>query len=235
MGALAQRSTAPELMDVEPADFAEIDRTLKELATINRLTLAYRPTLRWLERVAARTGGAPLAILDVACGHGDMLRRVWRWAAARRLEVRLTGLDLNPDCIRSARAATPAEAPIRYEVGDVFALGDAPDHDVIMSSLFTHHLFGADLVRFVAWMDRAAARSWLVNDLHRHPVPYHFVRHWVRLMRFGRFVVHDAPVSVARGFTRADWQAVLAEAGIDPARVEIRWHVPFRYTVGCLK
>jgi SAM-dependent methyltransferase len=235
MKALAQRSRAPELMEIETADFAEIDRTLRELSTINRLTLAYRPTLRWLDRVAARAGGAPLSILDVACGHGDMLRRVWRWAERRGLEVRLTGIDIDPLAVRSASAATPAGVPIRYEVADVFALPDEPAHDVIMSSLFAHHLFDQKLVAFVAWMERSARRSWVVNDLHRHPIPYHFVRHWVRLAGFGRFVVHDAPVSVARGFTRGEWLGVLAAAGVDPAQVEISWCMPFRYRVGRLR
>lgn len=232
---LSRRSRAAELMEVETAGFAEIDRTFRELATINRLTLAYRPTLAWLDKVAARAGGAPLSILDVACGHGDMLRRIARWGRRRRIEVSLTGVDLSADAIRSAEAATPPGLPIRYRQGDVFALPASEGFDVIVSSLFAHHLFDDALPRFVAWMDEAARRSWFVNDLHRHPIPYHFVRHWVRLMRFGRFVVHDAPVSVARGFSRADWESVLAQAGVEPARVEIRWHFLFRWGVGCLK
>lgn len=237
MADLARRSTAPELMDVEPAGFDEIDRTLKDLATINRLTLAYLPTLRWLDRVAAarrRDGdGAPLSILDVGCGHGDMLRRIWAWSRRRGVPVALEGIDLNPEVVRSARAATPPDAPIRYEVGDAFAVGEG--RDVIVCSLFAHHLFGDDLVRFVAGLERAARRSWLISDLHRHPVPYHFVRAWVRLQGFSRLVVHDAPVSVARGFTRAEWRDVLGRAGIDPALVEITWWPPFRHRVARLK
>src|SRR3712207_3866041 len=114
---LAHRSRAPELMETEPASAAEIDRTLRDLATINRLTLARRPTLRWLDRVARHSGGQPLTILDVGCGHGDMLRAVWRWAERRSLPVRLTGLDVDAHVLSSARAATPAEAPIAYEQG----------------------------------------------------------------------------------------------------------------------
>lgn len=220
-------------MEVETAAFPEIDRAFRELAAINRLTLAYRPTLMWLDEVARRTGGAPMSILDVACGHGDMLRRVWRWADARGIEVTLTGIDRSPDAIRSATAATPADMPIRYEVRDVFALPAEPAYDVIMSALFAHHLFDDALVRFIRWMDWSARCSWLINDLHRHPIAYHVVRRWVKLARYGRFVVSDAPISVARGFTRADWEEVLAQAGIEPSRVQIRWYVPFRYLVGC--
>lgn len=222
-------------MELEQGSQAEIDRTMRELETINRLTLAYRPTLGWMARIAARTGSTPLSVLDVACGRGDMSRRVWRWAQRRGIAVRLTGVDLSPEVVRAARAATPPEAPIRYQVGDVFELGDDHGHDVIMSSLFAHHLFDDALVRFVAWMDRSAGRAWLVNDLHRHSLPYHVVRLGTRLAGFGRFVVSDAPISVARGFTRGEWQEVLESAGVRPGAAEIRWWLPFRYTVGRLK
>lgn len=235
MADLSRRSRAPELMETEPLTQAGVERTMRELETINRLTLAYRPTLGWLERVAARADGATLSILDVACGRGDMSRRVWRWAERRGVKVHITGVDLSPEVVRAARAATPADAPIRFQVGDVFDLGDDHGHDLIISSLFTHHLFDDALIRFVAWMHRSARRSWLVNDLHRHPLPYHFVRGWTRIAGFDRFVVNDAPVSVARGFTRADWRQVLVAAGVAPEAVEVRWWLPFRYSVGCLK
>ena len=124
--------------------------------------------------------------------------------------------------------------PIRYEARDVFSLKDEP-FDVVISSLFAHHLSDDALSHFFSWMDRRARASWLVSDLHRHAVPYAFVRAWVRGAGFGRFVAHDAPISVARGFTRGELTATVRQAGIDPRRVDIRWCLPFRYRVACLK
>ena len=45
-------------------------------------------------------------------------------------------------------------------------------------------------------------------------------------------VRHDAPVSVARAFTREDWDRLLVQAGLDPAKVSVEWFFPFRYGVG---
>lgn len=222
-------------MEVETADFAEIDRTYRELETVNRLSLAYRPTLTWLDRAAARFPGERLSILDVACGHGDMSRRIAAWARRRGVGVEVVGLDISPDAVRSAEAATPAGLPVRYEVGDVFAMPDDRRFDLVVSALFAHHLFDERLVAFVAGMERAARRGWMINDLHRHAIPYHFTRTWFRLARFSRFMVNDGPVSIARGFTRAEWLEVLRQAGVDPALVEIAWCVPFRWRVARLK
>ena len=49
-----------------------------------------------------------------------------------------------------------------------------------------------------------------------------------------RFVVHDAPLSVARAFTVTDWERLLAEAG-SPGAVSVEWFTPFRYGVGRIK
>lgn len=230
---LRRRSAALELMDTEAASFAEFAECLRHLAAINRASLAYRPTLRWLDAlVGSGRRDAPLSILDVGAGHGDMLRRIAAWAAERGIAVRLVGLDLNPWAARAAEAATPADLPIRYETGDVFTWTSPEPVDVVISSLFAHHLPEEALVAFLRWMGGTAREGWFVNDLHRHPLPYHVVRLAARLLPVNRMVKHDAPLSVARAFSRADWLRVLALAGMDRDRVCIAWRFPFRYGVG---
>jgi hypothetical protein len=57
----------------------------------------------------------------------------------------------------------------------------------------------------------------------------------VRALPVNRLVVHDAPVSVARAFTRRDWCGVLAAAGLAGEAVAVEWYLPFRYGVGRVK
>jgi len=78
-------------------------------------------------------------------------------------------------------------------------------------------------------MEARATRGWLISDLHRHWLPWSVVWCGVRALRMAPMVVHDSTVSVARGFTRAEWERLVAEAGV-PAR--IRWAFPFRWLVG---
>ncbi len=85
---------------------------------------------------------------------------------------------------------------------------------------------------FLRWMERHARHGWFVNDLHRHALPYHGFRLLARAMRWHRFVQHDGPVSIARAFRRAEWQRLLAEAGVPG---EVRWVFPFRLCVGRLR
>ncbi len=142
-------------------------------------------------------------------------------------------MDLNP---WSAQAAQEASAktgdgarPIRWATSDIF------DHregaDIVVSSLFTHHLSDDQLVRFLRWSEASARVGWFVNDLHRHAFPYYGFKLLARVMRWHHFVQHDGPVSIARAFSAADWRRLVAAAGIDPAKVEIAWRFPFRICV----
>ena len=230
---LGRRSPALELMDTEHVSFAEFDECLRHIAAINRISLAYRPTLRWLDDVVAgKPKNALLTILDVGSGQGDMLRRVAEWAKRRGVAVRLSGVDLNPWSAIAAQAATPPELPIRFETGNVFAWRPGEHVDVVISSLFTHHLPDDALVAFLRWMSTVASEGWFVNDLHRHPLPYHTVRLAARMLPVNRMVKHDAPLSVARAFTRADWLEAISRAGLDPASVSVGWWFPFRFGIG---
>jgi SAM-dependent methyltransferase len=233
----ATRSTAGELMDAEGVSFEELRGCLVDLARVNRITLTHRPTLAFLDRLAAHglPQGRPLEVVDVGSGYGDALRAIDAWATERGVAVSLTGVDLNPWSRRAAELATPAGRPIQWVTADAFAYAPPAGIDVILSSQFTHHLPDALVVRFLRWMEATARVGWFVNDLHRHPLPYHFFRHFARLARFHRIVQYDGLVSITRAFTRADWRALVAEAGVDASAVEVRWRVPFRITVERLR
>ena len=96
------------MMD-QPCSYEELRACLHDIARVNRLTFAYRPTISWMEELVATrpSSGKPLRVVDVGCGYGDMLRQIDAWAARRGIPVALTGIDLNPDAIRAAQEATP--------------------------------------------------------------------------------------------------------------------------------
>jgi len=230
---LSARANLPELMDAEDLDIAVYNRCLSDLAAVNRVTLTHRATLQFLSQATEhlRTG-SKISILDIGCGHGDLLRGMAAWAAKRGLDADLTGLDLNP---RSAHAAATASLPdqkISYITGNVF--GFSPEHrpDFIVTSQFTHHLPDGDIVRLLGWLDDTAQRGWHIADLHRHVIPYYGFRFLTRLFGWHRIVRLDGTVSIARSFRREDWETYLAAAGID---ARITWHPLFRFCVSKIK
>jgi 2-polyprenyl-3-methyl-5-hydroxy-6-metoxy-1,4-benzoquinol methylase len=228
-----QRSTAIEVMDAPDLDPAVYELCLRDLAAVNRVTFTHRVTLGWLARALAGVPhGSRISILDVACGHGDLLRALAEFGRRSSFDFVLTGIDLNPRSAIAAGAATPAGLPITYVTADVFGYEPASPPDFIVSSQFTHHLRAPEIVRLLGWMERHAVRGWQITDLHRHRLAYLGFPVLARLMGWQRIVRRDGQISVASGFTAAEWREMIGQAGV-PATV--RWRLPFRHSISRLK
>ncbi len=231
---LGRRIDEPELMDSGAFDAAGMAPILADLALVNRLTLAARPTLGFLARLTRGwPRGAELRVADLGYGDGAMLRTIHRWATRRGLVPRLTGVDLNPACRALAERATPAEMAIIFHEGDIFAWQPDVQPHAIVSALFAHHLDDAGIVRLLRWQDATARDGWLVNDLHRHRIAHLGFGLMAGALGLHPVVRHDGALSVRRSFRRADWAALLADAGIGDA--EVRWHPLFRLCVARLR
>ena len=228
----SRRAQFTELMD-EPCGREVLRVCLRDIARTNRWTLAYRPIFHWLNATIAALPSLsdPLRILDVGCGYGDGMRRVEQWAKARRIDVELVGLDLNPDATAIARDASPASSRIQWLTADILTYSPPCPPHLVISSLFTHHLSETQIVQFIRWMELHAQLGWFINDLSRAPIPYYAFRMFSKLMRFHNFVQHDGPVSIARSFIRNEWLTMCASAGLGNETFEIQPFKPARLCV----
>jgi SAM-dependent methyltransferase len=229
MRSLEHRVREDEQMDDPSLDPAVYDEVLKGLGRVNAWTFAARPTLDFLKR--GTRGLSAFRLLDVGSGEGGMLRVIATWAKRRGLAADLTGVDLNPKSEAVARAMTPGDMAIAYRTGDYRDLGR---FDFVISSLVAHHMSDDQLRAFLRWMEANSERGWFVNDLHRHAFAYHGFPMLTTLLRVHRIVREDGRLSIARSFRRADWQAILAEAGVTES-VRVRRYFPFRLCVERLR
>jgi len=230
---LSHRHDLAEMMDGPDISQEDYAASLRDLAAVNRVTRTHAPVLAWLQRATQQWPvGTVVSVLDVASGHGDLLRAVHRWATRRGLVPVLAGIDLNPRSAVEAAAATPDCVDIVWQTGDVFDHAPEPRPDFIVSSQFAHHLTDAQAAAFVMWLEDNAERGWLIADIHRHFVPYYGFRVLCWVMRWHRIVRIDGTISVARSFTPAEWRALLHEVGLVAS---VQWHALFRLTIGRLK
>jgi len=230
---LSARADLPELMDAADLDLAEYTTCLADLAAVNRVTLTHRCSLQFLKHATlGLPKGSKLSVVDLAFGHGDLLRAIARWGARKGFVMSLVGIDLNPRSAVMARDATPSDLRIDFRTGNVFEFDPAEAPDFIVTSQFTHHLTDDEIVRLLQLMDGHAAKGWHIADLHRHIFPYYGFRLLCRVMRWHRIVRYDGTISIARSFRKADWQRYLADAGL---QAEISWHPLFRYAVSRVK
>ena len=144
----------------------------------------------------------PLRVLDVASGGGDV---TWAFGASERenLPLEIVGLDMSAVAVGHARSlAAGKHADVEFRVGNVV---DAPlpgDFDVIMTSLFLHHLPRADAVRLLAAMSQSARRLVVVNDLHRSTIGYLLAQAICRLVTRSPIVHVDGAALGSRAPSR---------------------------------
>lgn len=234
MISFAQRSTQSEIMDDDQISYEEFAQTLRQIAIINRIVGAYRPTLGALEyflKKHHKDKQEPLRILDIGCGFGDMLRKIHVWANAHNVNVELAGVDYSPWSKQAALAHTPEKMQIAYHTADIFTFKNDKKFDVIINSLFTHHLSDENIVGVLKWMCDNTCYGFFINDLHRHALPYNFIKTFVHTFPFNRLIRNDAPLSVARSFTRKEWLEYARSAHLNPNRLNVTWHWPFRWGV----
>jgi 2-polyprenyl-3-methyl-5-hydroxy-6-metoxy-1,4-benzoquinol methylase len=232
---LSTRSHEAEWLDDPSLTASELEPVLSDLARFNGGMLGHWPVLRWLARATKRMrSGERLTVLDVGCGYGDLLRAIRKWAHKRGVDVELIGIDLASETISVARAATRDTEDIAYHAGDAFKFQLGRPVDLIVSSLLTHHFSDSQIVSFLQWMEATARRGWVIYDLQRHIVPYAFIGLAGKVARLHPMVVHDGKISVARSLTRAEWQDLIAKAGLPASEVKIRWFI-YRFTIERLR
>jgi ubiquinone/menaquinone biosynthesis C-methylase UbiE len=221
----SKRSCEKELLDREGIPFADIEQNMRELDFINTWLGGHRISVLGLKRLLG--GRRRIRICEIGCGGGDNLRVLSRYCLRRGIEAEVIGIDLNEHCIAVARDNWEGRNAdwIHSDYREVVFERRRPD--IIFSSLFCHHFTDGELVQMIRWMDRNAAAGWYVNDLHRHPIAYHSIRLMTKCWSRSYLVKNDAPLSVLRGFTRAEWKNILTQAGIGEYR--LRWKWAFRW------
>lgn len=232
MSSFKKRSYQKELLDRDDIPFRDIERNMKELDFINRHLGGHDITLDGVVALIKDNAifNKQLAIVEIGCGGGDNLRAIKQWAAYIKLPVKLCGIDINEECIAYASEQKGNES-IQFIWSDYRRV--KPDHkpDIIFSSLFCHHFTDEELVAQLQWMEKNSEIGFFINDLHRHPLAYFSIKILAAVFSRSYLVKNDAPLSVKRGFTKKDWEALFSSAGI--YHYQCKWRWAFRWLVTC--
>ena len=223
-----RRSERLELMDDLSLGGEDLRRTLTELAFINRTLGGYRPSVAGIAALVPR-GADELTLLDVGCGGGDVTRRLVTWARANGVRAHVKAIDVSPAAVEYAREASRGYPEIVFELADVFELPREVRCDIAHASLVFHHFPDGVAERALRRLFEISRLGVVINDLHRHPLAYHSIRHLSRWLSRSRLIRNDAPLSVLRSFVREDWSRLASSAGLQPP--EVRWRWAFRWQV----
>jgi SAM-dependent methyltransferase len=184
-------------------------------------TAYLQPKLDWLGRVLKQwrmTHGiaeADLRVLEVGCGDGVLLRGV----RAMGFTGALTGCDVSIEMIRVARAQAVGAEAITWDVSETAVLPyGACSFDVAVLCAVLHHVSPAERAAFMTQVRRTLRPGGLVCIMEHNP--------WNPVTQY---VVSTTPIDAdAKLLSHRAVRRLLAEAGIQPGRVEHILFVPPR-------
>jgi 2-polyprenyl-3-methyl-5-hydroxy-6-metoxy-1,4-benzoquinol methylase len=222
------RSYEKELLDADGIPFPEIQRNMQELDTINTWLGGHAITRTGFKKLIAQK--KKLSVCEIGCGGGDNLAMLLKWSGKNKILVDCIGIDIKKECIDYAAIRWKSE-PIQWMVNHYRKVQFDKKPDIIFSSLFCHHFTQDELIDQLKWMRQNSTMGFFINDLHRHPLAYYSIRLLTRIFSRSRLVKNDAPLSVARGFKKRDWEWLINQTGIKGISVQWKW--AFRYLVVC--
>jgi 2-polyprenyl-3-methyl-5-hydroxy-6-metoxy-1,4-benzoquinol methylase len=224
---LKHRSFDAEIMDDLNLPVSEITPVLEGLGKVNSWFGGHKEVVEALKKFPVKDG---YIISDWGCGGGDTLIAIAHWAGRWQMNLKLTGIDAAPAAINYARNASKGFENIGYVQADVIndtaLLGN---HDVIISSLFTHHFDDNDWVTMIKNMQASAKKGIIITDLHRHRILYYAVIFITHVLTRNKMVRYDGPLSVRRGFKKQELLTLLKKAQIDNFKLTWKW--PFRWAL----
>lgn len=221
------RSEEQEMMD----DFSikgEVMRdTLDKLENINRLLGGNIVTINGLKKILGDYDkSTAITIVDLGCGHGDILRDIAKFGRKNRYSFRLIGIDANQEAIDYANELSTEYAELSFKTMDIFSEEfKALNYDVVVCTLFLHHFKNEELISFLKPTLQKATIGIVVNDLQRNKIAYYLFK-LIGLFIRNKMVREDGLTSILRAFKRTDLEQLSTQL---KAKTTIAWKWAFRY------
>jgi 2-polyprenyl-3-methyl-5-hydroxy-6-metoxy-1,4-benzoquinol methylase len=215
-------------MDDPALEAARHEAALEGLVRINTLSATARTLWPPILDLARQLRLSRLRVLDVATGAGDIPLTLWRNSQRSDLALEIHGVDVSERALEFARRrAEESRADIEFSRLDVVADNLPPGFDVIVSSLFLHHLTDKQARALLAKMGRAAEHMVLVSDLRRSRPGLVMAYLAGRLLTRSDVVRVDAARSVRAAFSLQEVRGLARAAGLDGATVQRKWPCRF--------
>ncbi len=213
------RSAEPELLDAPTHDLSALADNLRDLRALDRYLGGTALTWRALwPMLRVMPPSTPATLLDVATGGADGPRILAARARRHGYDLRPFASDRLADVLRLVRRNGVRFPLIQHDALTIPVRDQSVDF--VTCSLALHHFDSPAAVALLRELCRIARRGVIVNDLRRGRLAYAGAQllargPWHAMAR------HDGPLSVLRAYTLEEARALVAQAGISGARVQV--------------
>lgn len=209
---LSARVDLPERMDDPDCPDDLLLRTVRQFASINRLTARYRTILtRWVLNDMQKDPARAYHLVDMGAGGCDIDRWLLSRARALGLRLRITACDLDPRIIAQARTVCGDRPDLQIRHMNLLHEKPKEPVDYLFANHFLHHLSDAQIIGLLRFWHPHVERRMVFSDLERNRGAY---RAYSLLSLFYRnsFAREDGLLSIRRGFRTAELKTFAGSA-----------------------
>jgi len=201
------RSKGIEIMDDLDMSGDLLINSLDQLANINKWLGGNKITIRGIKTLLKNQAKQNLfRIVDLGCGHGDILRKVAKFGRKNGYKFELLGIDANQATIDYANQLSVDFPEISYRKQDVLSPEfENETYDIALCTLFLHHFEDDIAFDFMQALTKNAKIGVVINDLHRHKMAYCLFK-LVTLTNKNHMIVSDGLMSILKAFKRKDFE-----------------------------
>ena len=223
----SNRSSETEIMDDFTMKGVLFRDTLDKLEIINRLLGGNKVTIKGLkELLKNKSKNKIITIVDLGCGHGDILRDIAKFGRKNNYTFRLIGIDANIAAIDYAKELSCEYSELSFKAIDIFSDDfKKQSYDIVLCTLFLHHFKNNELISFLKMTIERATIGVVVNDLHRHKLAYYLFK-LIGFFVKNKMIREDGLTSILRAFKKKDLEKISKQIKV---YFSIQWKWAFRY------
>ena len=223
----SHRSSEIEMMDDFTIEGVVFRDTLDKLEIINRFLGGNKLTIHGLKKLLQnQSKNKTITIVDLGCGHGDILRDVAEFGRKKNYSFKLIGIDANFAAIEYARELSKEYSELSFEMIDIFSEDfKKQSYDIVLCTLFLHHFKNEELISFLKSTIKKATIGVVINDLHRHKLAYYLFK-LIGFFVKNKMIREDGLISILRAFKRKDLENISIQMKV---QFSIQWKWAFRY------
>ncbi|MDN3491490.1 methyltransferase domain-containing protein [Winogradskyella bathintestinalis] len=221
------RSNKTEIMDDFTLKGELLRDTLDKLGNINKWLGGNQITLNGIDQLMLNQPKDKIyTIIDLGCGHGDILRLVAKYGRKHRYNFQLIGIDANEDAIAYATELSANFPELSFKTIDIFSEEFKNiNFDIALTTLFLHHFKDEDIVKILKDLSKYSNLGIVINDLQRSKLAYILFK-LLGLTISNHMIVQDGLTSILRAFKRKDLEQFSTQLNV---KSKIRWRWAFRY------
>jgi 2-polyprenyl-3-methyl-5-hydroxy-6-metoxy-1,4-benzoquinol methylase len=223
------RTQEAEIMDDFSLQGEELRKALDQIARINQLLGGNKVILQGIKGLLKQSHQTKtIAITDIGCGNGDILRMLAKFGKKNKINFQLTGIDANEFTINYAKKLSKEYPNIEYKCVDIFSEDfKTIKYDIILCTLTLHHFTNEQILKIISIFSNNAETGIIINDLHRSKTAYRLFEVICVVFNLNSMSREDGLISILRGFRKKE--LVEFSKKLNFKNYTINWKWAFRY------